>query len=102
MAEGAEEAGFGSTLPASRAARLGGWVYAHRGLHGSGVPENSLAAIAAAVERGLGIECDVQRSSDGYAMVFHDWDLDRLTAEHGPVADRNAAELGRIALAGNG
>ncbi len=102
MVEGPDETAPESTLPASRAARLTGLVYAHRGLHGPGVPENSLAAIAAAVERGLGIECDVQRSSDGYAMVFHDWDLDRLTAEHGPVADRNAAELGRIALAGNG
>jgi glycerophosphoryl diester phosphodiesterase len=41
-------------------------IYAHRGLHGPGVPENSLAADAA-VARGFGIECDVQRSHDGQA-----------------------------------
>lgn len=77
---------------------LGDWAYAHRGLHGSGLPENSPAAFAAAMARGLGIECDIQRSRDGQAMVFHDGTLDRLTAEQGPVAARSADELGRIAL----
>jgi glycerophosphoryl diester phosphodiesterase len=74
--------------------------FAHRGLHGNGVPENSCAAFAAAIARSLGIECDIQRSGDGQAMVFHDWELDRLTAESGPVARRTAEELGRIALVG--
>lgn len=85
-----------------RADWLAGWSYAHRGLHGPGVPENSPAAFAAAVERGLGIECDVQRSSDGQAVVFHDWELDRLTGESGPLAARTAAQLGTIGLSGNG
>ena len=40
--------------------------------------ENSPSAFAAAIERGLGIECDIQRSLDGQPMVFHDWDLARL------------------------
>ena len=91
----------------ARVAWLGQHEYAHRGLHGGGlhgdtVPENSLRAFSLAIERGMGIECDVQRSSDGQAMVFHDWELDRLTAEHGPVAARNAAALAGIALAGGG
>ena len=79
---------------------LRGATYAHRGLHSPGVPENSPAAFAAAMARGLGIECDVQRSGDGRAMVFHDWELDRLTGETGPVHARTAAELGGIALSG--
>ena len=79
---------------------LGQWAYAHRGLHGAGLPENSPAAFAAAIERGMGIECDIQRSRDGQAMVFHDAKLDRLTAEQGLVADRDADELGRITLTG--
>ena len=91
--------------PPSDAARVG-WLgkatYAHRGLHGEGRVENSPSAFAAAIARGLGIECDVQRSRDGTAMVFHDWELDRLTAERGPVKARDAAELGRIALGGTG
>lgn len=85
-----------------RAAWLARWAYAHRGLHGPGIPENSPAAFAAAIARGLGIECDVQRSRDGQAMVFHDWELDRLTDESGPVSMRSAAELGAIGLSGNG
>ena len=83
-----------------RAGWLRGVTYAHRGLHGRGRPENSLAAFAAAVEAGLGIECDVQRTADGRAVVFHDWELDRLTGDAGPVAGRSVAALTRIALAG--
>jgi glycerophosphoryl diester phosphodiesterase len=86
-------------LPA-RISWLGEWNYAHRGLHGAGLPENSPAAFAAAMARGMGIECDIQRSRDGQAMVFHDATLDRLTAAQGRVADRSTAELGQIQLTG--
>jgi len=54
--------------------------FAHRGLHGPGIPENSLAAIRAALELGAGIECDVRLSGDGEVMIFHDHDLRRLCA----------------------
>ncbi|WP_432422145.1 glycerophosphodiester phosphodiesterase family protein [Qipengyuania aquimaris] len=77
---------------------LGDWTYAHRGMHSPGVPENSLAGFALAVERGLGIECDIQRSRDGCAMLVHDWELDRLTAVSGPLADHTAEELAQIAF----
>lgn len=66
------------------------WEYAHRGLHGGGVPENSLPAAEAAIAAGLGIECDVQRSSDGEPIVFHDWDLGRLTGVVGETESRTA------------
>src|SRR5436305_1890733 len=83
---------------------IGAQDYAHRGLHGAPhdppMPENSLAAFEAAIERGLGIECDIQRSGDGQAMVFHDWELDRLTGRSGPVVQLSAEQLGRIALTG--
>ena len=86
---------------AGRVAWLRETVYAHRGLHGSeAAPENSPAAFAGAIARGMGIECDVQRTSDGQAMVFHDFELDRLTGESGDVIDRSAAQLGQIALSG--
>jgi glycerophosphoryl diester phosphodiesterase len=73
---------------------------AHRALHGPGRPENSRAAIRAAMARGLACELDLQLSADGVAMVFHDDALDRLTGEAGPVRARGAAELGRIPLLG--
>lgn len=65
------------------------WTYAHRGLHGPGRVENSPSAFRAALEAGLGIECDIQRSRDGVAMVYHDWDFVRLhgRAETGDSLD---------------
>ena len=74
--------------------------FAHRALHDShaGRPENSRSAIAAAVRAGYGIEIDLQISADGRAMVFHDYDLRRLTEESGPIAQRSADDLSRIAL----
>ncbi len=68
---------------------------AHRGLHdaGNGLEENSLAAFEAAIDHGYAIEADVQLSSDGEAMVFHDHTLDRLTDETGLIGDFTSAEL---------
>ena len=86
-------------MPHNRPSWLTGWSYAHRGLHQPGGPlENSLPAFGAAIAAGHGIECDVQQSRDAQAIVFHDWTLDRLTAETGAVRERTAAELRRIAL----
>ena len=76
-----------------------GWLIArpiaHRGLHdkATGRRENTLSAARAAIAAGFAIECDVQRSSDREAMVFHDFALDRLTAETGSVADRSSHSL---------
>lgn len=91
----------GLLAPAPDPARVGwlrDWEYAHRGVHGEGAAENAPAAFAEAMRRGMGIECDVQKSRDGRAMVFHDWTLDRLTGEQGPIAGRDAGELERLAL----
>ena len=85
---------------AERTAWLRGVTYAHRGLHGQGRVENSAGAFAAAIAAGLGVECDVQRTLDGRAVVFHDWDLDRLTEEQGPVAARTMAQLANVKLRG--
>ena len=85
----------------AKVAWLGEWEYAHRGLHSAGVPENSPSAFAAAIVKGMGIECDVQRSRDGQAVVFHDAELDRLTGESGPLAGRTSAELGKVVLTGS-
>lgn len=75
---------------------------AHRGLHGPGVPENSLAALRAAIAAGYGVELDLQPSSDGVAMVFHDATLDRMTGRKGRVDGLTARELGTLRLAGTG
>lgn len=74
--------------------------FAHRGLHGPGRPENSLAAVRAAAEAGYGVEIDVRLAADGVAMVFHDGPLDRMTGARGPMAARTSAELAALRLAG--
>lgn len=75
-------------------------TYAHRGLHSAGVPENSLAAAEAAMARGLGIECDIQRSRDGVAIVFHDWELERLTGTQGDLSALEAGAIEAVNLLG--
>jgi glycerophosphoryl diester phosphodiesterase len=76
---------------------------AHRGLHvpAEGRFENTMSAAEAAITGGFGIECDVQLSADGEAMVFHDHTLDRLTSEAGPVRERKAAQLGGLSVGGS-
>ena len=74
--------------------------FAHRGLHGPGVPENSLAAFRAAIAQGAGIECDVRLSADDVPVVFHDADLTRLCGEPARVANLSAAALAGKRLLG--
>jgi glycerophosphoryl diester phosphodiesterase len=81
---------------------MAGWLtaqpYAHRGLHDSaaGVIENTPSAFRAAIEAGYGIECDVQISADGEAMVHHDFILGRLTRGNSRLDERSAADLKTI------
>jgi glycerophosphoryl diester phosphodiesterase len=73
---------------------------AHRGLHdaGKGIIENTPSAFAAAVAGRYGIECDLQISADGEAMVHHDETLGRLTEGRGRLDAMTAAELRRVAF----
>jgi glycerophosphoryl diester phosphodiesterase len=77
---------------------------AHRGLHdiAQGIVENSLSAFRAAIAAGYAIELDLQPSSDGEAVVFHDETLDRLTEASGKVSERGARELAQFKLDGTG
>ena len=72
--------------------------YAHRGLWGDTAPENSLAAFELAVKAGFAIELDVQLSSDGEVMVFHDYTLTRMCGKDVKLAALRAAELAACTL----
>ena len=63
--------------------------FAHRGLHGPGVPENSLAAFQAALDIGAGIECDLRLTADDQIIVFHDADARRLCASSLKIGESN-------------
>ena len=75
---------------------------AHRAFHDltAGRPENSRAAVSAAIAAGYAIEIDLQLSADGRAIVFHDYSLARLAEAEGPLRSRSAAELAAIGLRG--
>jgi glycerophosphoryl diester phosphodiesterase len=77
---------------------------AHRGLHNksAGVIENTPSAFDAAIAGGYAIECDLQITADGEAVVFHDDTLDRLTNQSGRTNTRSTKELQRIAIHGSG
>ncbi len=76
--------------------------FAHRGLHDAekGIPENSIAAFAAAIEAGYPIELDVQTTRDGKAMILHDADMARMTGVDRNIHDTDVADLGQIRLSG--
>ena len=79
---------------------LRGWGYAHRGLHGNGIPENSMAAFRAALEGGYGIELDIHLTRDGDLAVIHDTSLKRTALRDVNITDLTAAELSNYRLEG--
>lgn len=79
---------------------LQGHSYAHRGLHDDTRPENSMAAFAAAVDHGFGIELDVHLLKDGSLAVFHDSDLKRITGKEGKLEDLTKEQLPECFLCG--
>lgn len=74
---------------------LSGAPFAHRGLHdaAAGVPENSLIAMQAAVDRGFGIELDVRLGAADEVIVFHDVDLERLAGETVGAHERDRRQV---------
>ena len=71
---------------------------AHRGLHDRrrGRIENTAPAFLAAIDKGYGIECDLQAAGDGTPMVFHDERLDRLVKAIGSIASYAPADLAHL------
>lgn len=82
-------------------APLEGQVYAHRGLHGPGAPENSREAFRRAAARGFGAELDVHLLADGGLAVMHDSALRRTTGDAGEIEDLTAAQLAEHTLLGS-
>lgn len=80
--------------------QLRGWKYAHRGLHGKGVPENSMAAFERALAHGYGVELDVHLLADGNLAVIHDSGLKRTTGAEGRVEELTTEQLAGYRLEG--
>lgn len=75
-------------------------VIAHRGASGY-APENTRAAFEKAIAMGSdAVETDVQLTTDGELVLFHDTTVDRTSDGHGPVTDYALAELRALDLGG--
>ena len=79
---------------------LQGFYYAHRGLHGNGIPENSMAAFRASLAGGYGIELDVHLMKDGKLAVIHDASLKRTAGADVVIEDLTQADLPNYPLEG--
>ena len=71
---------------------------AHRGLHDAakGIVENTASAFNAAIAGNYAIECDLQVTADGEAIVHHDGALGRLTEGSGRLDAMSAADLRQV------
>ena len=72
--------------------------FAHRGLHGGPLYENSLLAFAAALEVGAGIECDLRLTADDQILVFHDADGTRMCGSPLKIGQSTLADVHRLRL----
>ncbi|MBR6045849.1 MAG: glycerophosphodiester phosphodiesterase [Ruminococcus sp.] len=77
-----------------------GKFIAHRGLHGNGVPENSMLAYQLAIDAGLPIELDVRLTKDAKVVVHHDKTLNRMCGVDKYIKDMTYDEIKEYTLAG--
>lgn len=77
-----------------------GTMFAHRGYHciEHGIPENSIPAFKAAIQRGYGIELDVHLTRDNRLVVFHDDTLKRMCGKDGVIEQTNTSDLKELTL----
>ena len=75
---------------------------AHRGYHDMNrqIWENTAGAFARAIEHGFSIECDLQFSSDDVAVVFHDYETERLCGVEGIVRKMSSKQLTQLNIGG--
>ena len=78
-------------------------VVAHRGGVSLGPPENTLPAIARAIEVGADlIEVDIRETADGHLILMHDRSVDRTTNGRGLVEKRSLMEILNLEVSHSG
>lgn len=74
-------------------------IIAHRGIHDNiKIPENSIPAFKKAVEMSIPIELDVQLTKDDQLVVFHDYNLNRMTGSNVFIQDLTYEEISKFTL----
>ncbi len=88
-------------LKSSKIAWLTSTLIAHRGLHSATVPENSMAAFEAAVDKGYIIELDAQLTQDNQVVVLHDNDLNRMLGVDKKITEITYEDLQDYTITGS-
>lgn len=79
--------------------KIKGNIIAHRGVHDNiRIPENSIKAFKKALDLTYPIELDVQLTKDNKLVVFHDFNLTRMTNETDYIQDMECADIVKIKL----
>lgn len=79
--------------------KIKGNIIAHRGVHDNiKIPENSMKAFKKALDFDYPIELDVQLTKDNKLVVFHDFNLTRMTNETDFIQDMNYADIIKVNL----
>jgi len=75
-------------------------LIAHRGFHSiiDSIPENSLIAFKRAVDFDFAIELDVHILKDGKIVVYHDYNLKRITGQNKIIDDCTYDEIKELKL----
>lgn len=75
---------------------------AHRGYHKEAKRrvENSESAFEKAIAKGYSIECDLQLTADGQAVVFHDDEVDRVLDDKGKVKSFTVRQIKKMKFRG--
>ena len=73
-------------------------LIAHRGLHNSLYPENSVGAFKRAIKKNYSIELDIHLTKDKKVVVFHDDNLKRMTGIDRKINDCTYEELKKYTL----
>jgi len=71
---------------------------AHRGLHNDKLPENSLGAFKAALEKNIPIEVDIHLLKSGEVVIFHDDNLKRMTGVNKNINELTYNEIKKLKL----
>ena len=73
-------------------------LIAHRGLHTSNIIENTLPAFIKAMNKGYIIELDIHILKDDTIVIYHDFDLKRLTGVNKIIEKITYPQLSKIKI----
>lgn len=73
-------------------------LIAHRGLHSKDIIENTIPSFIKAMELGLAIELDIHILSDNTIVIYHDYNLKRLTNVNNTIENLTYPQLSKIKI----